>query len=604
MKASENRAFTLDLQWEKYPPGKAASMLQSRDIWVFQFVDSGKWTVVAMDLPAAEVKWALQHKQAYTEQERPLHLCGDTVVLLIETSEEIWFLAGMDLHDGQLKWKIPVDARDCRAMPAPFLCQGDRLYLYQSARPCFQIWSLENGEKLEQIEGPAILNNRDLLILGLRKGRIFFQHYDNQKNVQTISFVDPAQPGMGQPIVAELKRFDLNLISLHENLGLIAEMEGKEIRLSMLDFDADSQPALIHTFSIAERTADFSLPSFLLMREDLAFLVVENTKGQKRKLYALNIPAKKVLWKQEFKPHSLAFLMRQGDRAFACCKGKLWLLDPETKPEETEIAVDSYSRPACTADAIFYHTDGDGISQLHSGMPLSPSAIHIPEFPLRDAKDILGMEVPMNHEEKRTKFLQAVEATRSGAMGFEALYSLMKRVFEIANLDEGTCAYIEQTINQDRLPGPLFFEGFGKASAKVGTWHSLFGYGPKDELFPGLLVATETAGHYFYLRFELGAVVSAHHDSILEGTYNMLNETWGPYRISGLMKWQAHFSQVRDTLDLAADLHTTVKAIAEQLGLGYGMIPSEIDSPEMVVFRGEYSNAQIIKASRELSSTR
>ncbi len=92
----------------------------------------------------------------------------------------------------------------------------------------------------------------------------------------------------------------------------------------------------------------------------------------------------------------------------------------------------------------------------------------------------------------------------------------MCEIFQIASIHPSAKEYIESTIDIEIITGPVYMEGFAKSHKGAVLFEHYYSDNkiPKDKLFPGIQFSHTLSGHEYYLFWESGQVVGAHHDSI------------------------------------------------------------------------------------------
>jgi hypothetical protein len=137
--------------------------------------------------------------------------------------------------------------------------------------------------------------------------------------------------------------------------------------------------------------------------------------------------------------------------------------------------------------------------------------------------------------------------------------------------------------------GPLNFIPLAELHRGFFFYPDLFGFGPDERFFPGVLVAGEYGGVEFYLMWATGQVIALHHDASF---YEVARDVWheveervggferefpeqgGVLDIAQLVRFQRAFSELESTGDLS-DLDTrdfftrTAQAFGWSLGKLY-----------------------------------
>ncbi len=116
---------------------------------------------------------------------------------------------------------------------------------------------------------------------------------------------------------------------------------------------------------------------------------------------------------------------------------------------------------------------------------------------------------------KKETFITAVEQARKDG-NFDKLYAVMCEVFEIKQVHPAARNYIEQTLDKKAIAGPMHLDGFAVSYKHIAPYHHYFRdeTSPRNKLMPGIVIGSLTWGQEYYLFFESGVVIGAHHDSL------------------------------------------------------------------------------------------
>lgn len=107
--------------------------------------------------------------------------------------------------------------------------------------------------------------------------------------------------------------------------------------------------------------------------------------------------------------------------------------------------------------------------------------------------------------------LKAAKEQLTSDGDWEAFFAEVATVFKIAALQPDVKAFLQELQSKGSLSGAI---GTGKFDSVVGgfTYDNLWSMGPDDQFFPGLLIASESGGHYFYVHLETAELMCVHHD--------------------------------------------------------------------------------------------
>lgn len=220
-----------------------------------------------------------------------------------------------------------------------------------------------------------------------------------------------------------------------------------------------------------------------------------------------------------------------GFRSYTYTQRRLFLRDDqyEGKLAEVDIAtgsISSYELPQPIKRRLISFGDfvrhGDsrrGYHVYHFDQSIERPVVEIDldtveqTYPIRNLKELVITELhPMELKEKR--YYEAVEIAKQTG-DFEQLYTVMCDVFELEFVHPATKEYIESTIHTEKIAGPMNLKGFATQYKNIASYHHYFDdeTSPVDKYMPGLPIGSMTYGEEFYLFFESGRMIGAHHDS-------------------------------------------------------------------------------------------
>jgi Leucine-rich repeat (LRR) protein len=169
----------------------------------------------------------------------------------------------------------------------------------------------------------------------------------------------------------------------------------------------------------------------------------------------------------------------------------------------------------------------------------------------------------------------------------------LKSTFNLKKLDKGVQKFIEETIYIKEIKGPLNFKGMGAAFKDFYTYYELFNMGSKDDYFPGILIATDFGGCYFFLMLESGKIVAMHHDDFPVCASNVVGKVYsGDFfmgstlaaimeaeytlcKIDGLLGFQMDLKDYNNLLEISAT--KLVKAITKNFKISFNVLKKSLN---------------------------
>ncbi|MBN1919833.1 MAG: hypothetical protein JW892_01200 [Anaerolineae bacterium] len=162
-----------------------------------------------------------------------------------------------------------------------------------------------------------------------------------------------------------------------------------------------------------------------------------------------------------------------------------------------------------------------------------------------------------------------LETAFGKALGRGSVDTLAKSVRQITRIDQThqkVKAYLKALKAGELANGPLDFTPLAELHRGFFFYTDLFGFGPEEQFFPGVLMAGEFGGVEFYLMWDTGQVISLHHDAsfseVASDVRDAVGERVGAFEqrfveagsaldIAQLVRFQRAFANVKDTGDLA-----------------------------------------------------
>lgn len=538
-----------------------------------------------IDLKNGQLKWAKSLMGRHMHIVRPV--IGENVVVVCDVDtkgKETGWIFGLEIATGSLRWKHPMPARPITTNIDPIWGENGKLFVLcneahafsDDKKPqFFQVIDIESGEILHDfktgipkvfstsIQGllgnELVIYDKSHPLISLDFSREALKTHRLMEEDQFIPPHIPTQSHIQATYNQTDKTYRFFRISLPSG-EILAELQVKDKANfpKAVHYLANGNISLEYTFSDEEQT------------------VIRGYDGRDGKL----------LWEEIFDERDDIPGNRVVSQVVAL---KSWLLvkysvnyarrwgwfneSGEFHEGGKELfdflfPADGYcirysSRNMMNEVAIFDPENAGGES-----LELDLSKVDFRPAPMRD---LLAGTTQSPLQKALDDLEKAVVTAQKDPKKLGNLYKKMQRIFNCGPLAADTKAYIEATINTEKLPGPLFFDGFSAAVKTAETFDKLMGVGPDDQLFPGLLVASETYGQYFYLMLETGRVVSAHHDSLFPeygsdawrkavkkvkkdkkpaAFCRYMEDYYSGFSITDLMAWQTEFSAVDRIEDL------------------------------------------------------
>ena len=119
--------------------------------------------------------------------------------------------------------------------------------------------------------------------------------------------------------------------------------------------------------------------------------------------------------------------------------------------------------------------------------------------------------------------LQALFAKAAGRRSLTSFFKAFRRLIGAGQVHKKVKDYLIALKAGELDAGPLYLTPFADLHRGCFFYPDLFGFGPEERFFPGLLFASETYGVEFYLMVETGKVISLHHDATF---YEVAGDVW------------------------------------------------------------------------------
>ncbi len=158
-----------------------------------------------------------------------------------------------------------------------------------------------------------------------------------------------------------------------------------------------------------------------------------------------------------------------------------------------------------------------------------------------------------------------LEAAFGKALGRGSLNTLAKSVRQITRISQThkkVKDYLKALKAGELDRGPLNFTPLAELHRGFFYYADLFGFGPEERFFPGVLLAGEFGGVEFYVMWDTGQVISLHHDAsffeVASDVWNAVGErdrdfeqqfpeTGSALDIAQLVRFQQAFAEIKDT---------------------------------------------------------
>ncbi len=162
-----------------------------------------------------------------------------------------------------------------------------------------------------------------------------------------------------------------------------------------------------------------------------------------------------------------------------------------------------------------------------------------------------------------------LETAFGKATGRGSVDTLAKSVRQITRIDQThqkVKAYLKALKAGELDRGPLNFTPLAELHRGFFFYADLFGFGPEEQFFPGVLIAGEFGGVEFYVMWDSGQVISLHHDAsfseVASDVWNAVEQRERAFAqqfpaagsaldIAQLVRFQQAFADVKDTGELS-----------------------------------------------------
>lgn len=121
----------------------------------------------------------------------------------------------------------------------------------------------------------------------------------------------------------------------------------------------------------------------------------------------------------------------------------------------------------------------------------------------------LGSEGPVKDTLKQN-FQAAVTSVQENG-DWESFFGVMASVFEVDSIHAEVQDFLKMLKAAGTISGAIGISSFERVMTAF-TYNQLWSVGPDNALFPALLIASESGGHYYYVHLETSALICVHHD--------------------------------------------------------------------------------------------
>lgn len=143
-----------------------------------------------------------------------------------------------------------------------------------------------------------------------------------------------------------------------------------------------------------------------------------------------------------------------------------------------------------------------------------------------------------------------LETAFGKALGRGSLNTLAKSVRQITRISQThkkVKDYLKALKAGELDSGPLNFTPLAELHRGFFFYADLFGFGPEERFFPGVLMAGEFGGVEFYLMWDTGQVISLHHDASFS---EVASDVWGEVE-ENERAFEQQFPEAGSALDIA-----------------------------------------------------
>lgn len=173
--------------------------------------------------------------------------------------------------------------------------------------------------------------------------------------------------------------------------------------------------------------------------------------------------------------------------------------------------------------------------------PASPTVGEL-TWPERKLRELLPDLLTDPRDELETAFGKAL-----GRGSLNTLAKSVRQITRISQTHKKVKDYLKALKAGELDRGPLNFTPLAELHRGFFFYADLFGFGPEERFFPGVLIASEFGGVEFYLMWDSGQVISLHHDASFS---EVASDVWNAVGVNE-RAFEQQFPEVGSALDIA-----------------------------------------------------
>ncbi len=203
---------------------------------------------------------------------------------------------------------------------------------------------------------------------------------------------------------------------------------------------------------------------------------------------------------------------------------------------------DSWADAFVAGDYVLISERRDG-SRLYTdtAAPASPIVGEL-TWPETKLRELLPDLLTDPRDELETAFGKAL-----GRGSLNTLTKSVRQITRISQTHKKVKDYLKALKAGELDSGPLNFTPLAELHRGFFFYAGLFGFGPEERFFPGVLMAGEFGGVEFYLMWDTGQVISLHHDASFSEVASEVWETTGERERA----FEQQFPEAGSALDIA-----------------------------------------------------
>jgi|GEM_PF-5426596 len=481
---------------------------------------AGESQLLMYDPQRQEILWALNYRrQGPYDNHQPVYRCGNLIsTYLVDEKEDLAWLYALHSQTGQLVWKekIPARALMGRNRTDNYLVATENFVFYTQRKDGFAfLRDAESGVLKGQFPGL----NVDQMAANSRYIALFEWHSGG------ILLLDTTQ---------EKPSFD----SHHLGKWLVDfTLDEDHLFALVIEEKEDSRSLHLRQYKLLgmELIQDFTFSNEL--DEPKIVRVWEGKTAileSRDALHAVNLQTGELIWSIETEDSPSYVVVTANGIGLFPFMGDLTMLSMETGGVTYSMEEEGWQYPfhrigndvLCEGSWVeiesLKNPDVSERTLWLSWTSEEPSQIGEPEVTKTfDLMTVLGASAP--RKEILATELQNGKEQLATDGNWEAFFTTLCKVFEIEGIHPDVKDFLQELHAKDHLSGAIGVSNFDRVVGGF-TFDSLWSVGPDNRFFPGLLIASESGGHYFYTDLESGSLICVHHDD----NYDWANQ-WESY---------------------------------------------------------------------------